>query len=72
MFGGILIINIVILNNFKQLVFRVEVVFSVTHRVIKSHRVAMVTIGFGLCVTSPNYNVHYFSTIRCQYSDSWN
>jgi len=54
------------------LVFKVEFVFSVTHRVIESHRVAMVTIGFGLCVTSPNYNVPYYSTIRCQYSDRWN
>jgi len=60
------------LNNFNQLVFKVEVAFSVTHRVTESHRVAVVTIGFGLYVTSPNYNVRYYSTIRCQYSDRWN
>jgi len=60
------------LNNFNQLVFKVEDVFSVTRRVIESHRGAIVTIGFGLCVMSPNYNVRYFSTNRCQYSDRWN
>ena len=43
-----------------------------THRVIESHRVAMVTIRIGLCVTLPNYNVRSYSTIRCQYSDRWN
>jgi len=35
------------LNNFNQLVFKVEVVFSVTYRVIESHRIAMVTVRFG-------------------------
>jgi hypothetical protein len=60
------------LNNFSQLVFKVEAVFSVTHRVIESHRVAMVTIRIGLCVTLPNNNVRSYSTMRCQYSDRWN